>query len=446
MRRFVLILIAALFSSVVLCAQESRQNSRQVSVYFRAGSASIDLLWNGNDRTVPSFMAQLRADLKTPAVKIDEIVVLAYTSPEGKRNVNERLSQQRLDAVESYLRTSVLGLGNVSAFSVGEDWFGLSDYLESHPDIPQAGLIRKTIAQTPVVVRDDAGRAVSSRKKEVMDVLSEQEWNDMKVSVFPALRRVDVFVFYAGMPAEKEPLDKSVREEPQQEPQQEQEPVREPEPERLRYGPGSASTGEEIIEQAVPVVARSYASTAVVGTNVLLNALTIPNISMEFPFGRHWSAGGSVLFPAWPNWQPWWRTDVERFSLAQAILAGAQLSYYFIPWNENDSRVLRGPYVRAFGYGGPYSFERRESKETGVLDQGYYFSTGLSVGAAIPMGAWLRLDVSAGFGPSWTRNTHNVNYDIQGKPIPVDFSTTLRWKAADAQVGVKYIFHKSKKF
>ena len=444
MKRFVLILIVVLFSSVALCAQESRQNSRQVTVYFRAGSASIDMLWNGNDKAVPAFVSQVKADAKSPLINIDEVVVLAYTSPEGKRYVNEEISRKRAAAVEAFLRDAVPGLGPMSVFSIGEDWSGFAAFLKEHTEIPHAERLSRIAERTPLVIRDEDGKAVSSRKKEAMDILTEQEWNDVKVSVFPALRRADVFVFYSEKSAQKEPVKKSVKEEPQQE--QEQEPVREPEPERLRYGPGSASTREEIIEQAVPVVARSYASTAVVGTNVLLNALTIPNISMEFPFERHWSAGGSVLFPAWPNWQPWWRTDVEKFSLAQAILAGAQLSYYFIPWNENDSRVLRGPYVRAFGYGGPYSFERRESKETGVLDQGYYFATGLSVGAAIPLGAWLRLDVSAGFGPSWTRNTHNVNYDIQGKPIPVDFSTTLRWKAADAQVGVKYIFHKSKKF
>lgn len=434
MKRFIILLALVILFPVAVSAQ----GVRQAAVYFRAGDASIDMLWNGNDKAVPDFLSLMNATVKTPSVQVDSVVVLSYTSPEGSRWANDLLSEKRAGAVEAFLRKEVPGIRDVSVRSVGEDWAGFAAFLKDHPEIPQAELIRQLISQTPDVVRDETGRAVSSRKKEVMDVLSEQEWNDMKVSVFPALRRADIFFYYSEKNVQKESVKPSVKEEPQAVAEAQEQ-------EGKKIDIGGVVPEEKVVEQIVPVAARRYASTAVVGTNVLLDALTVPNISLEFPFGRHWSVGGGVLFPAWTNWRPWWRNDVETFSQAQAVLGNVQLSYYFIPWYENDNRVLRGPYIRAFGYGGAYNFEHRTSKEVGIMDQGHYFATGLSVGAAIPLSQWLRLDVSAGFGPSWTLNKHYVNYDIQGKPILIDESTTLKWKSADAQIGVKYIIHKAQK-
>lgn len=454
-RLIILLLLGLALSCASAYAQDAIPGRRQVTIFFRAGNTSVDMLWNGNDKALPEFLSAARADIKNPSVRVDSVLVVSYTSPDGNRSINEALSSERAVKTAAYLSENLPGLGVLRSLSAGEDWPGFASYLTVHPDIPHAKRARDIIERTPDAVKDEYGHVIGSRKQAVMDVFTPREWEDLKVSVFPALRRAEVFLFYSPVaPAPAGPVvpvsprpEVSVKEEPQAE---------EAAGGVSRVAAVAADIAavmpvekEEVVveeeAQAAPDSLRGNASTAVLGTNLLMDALTVPNVALEFPFGRHWSVGGAVYFPSWSNWRPWWSKDAELFSVAQAILGNLQLSYYFIPWEENNNRVLRGPYLRLFGYAGPYTFEHRVSKAEGVLDKGNYFAAGAAAGAAIPLGQWLRLDLSVGFGPSWTVNTHYVNYDIQGQPIPVGQSTTLRWKAADAQVGVKYIFHKSKK-
>lgn len=446
-RLIILLLLGLALSCASAYAQDAIPGRRQVTIFFRAGDSSIDMLWNGNDKTLPEFLSAAKADLEDPSVRVDSLVVFTYTSPEGNRYVNEQLSSERAVKTVSYLLDSLPDIRTLRTVPYGEDWPGFAAYLSAHPEIPRSKRARETIEKTPSTVRDENGQIVGTRKQAVMDIYTPEEWNEMKVSVFPALRRAEVFLFCSSRAAA--PTAQLAPVAPHREVS-----MKDKEPWQGDAGvvvPAVEVVAQEempsvvdVEAQAVPDSLRKSASAAVMGTNLLMDALTIPNVSLEFPFGRHWCVGGAVYFPSWSNWRPWWSKDAELFSVAQAILGNVHVSYYFKSWSEENNRVLRGPYLRMFGYAGPYTFEHRVSKAEGVLDKGNYFVVGLAAGAAVPLGPWWRLDLSVGFGPSWTVNTHHVNYDIQGRPIPVNQTTTLRWKAADAQVGVKYIFHKVK--
>lgn len=427
-------LLLILFATAPEASAQDARPTRKAQIHFRAGSAQIDSAWMNNAKALRDILSPA-GDGETP----DSVVIRAHSSPDGMRYNNEDLAARRAEAVRDYIRKEMPGTPAVKAYPCGEDWQGFSKGLGGHLEPDLARKIRETIATTPLTVRDPEGNTTGSRKQAVMDLLTPEQWEDMKETLFPTLRRADVYIFWTERtPKVKDTTTGATNNEEKEETEQvEPAPVR-TEPEAI---PEVTTPPQDTRAKAAP----AYASTAVLGTNLLLDALTVPNISLEFPFGRHWSAGGAFLFPAWKNWTPWWDKTSQPFSIAQVLLINAQASYYFLPWSGDGSRVMRGPYIRLHTYGGTYTFEHRTSKEKGILDQGNYLAAGLSLGAAIPLGRWLRLDISAGFGPSWTFNKHYVNYNIQGEPILTGSTTALRWKAADAQVGVKYIFHRSTK-
>ena len=47
-----------------------------------------------------------------------------------------------------------------------------------------------------------------------------------------------------------------------------------------------------------------------VRTNLLWDAVSEPNLGVEFPVGEHWSVGGNAALKAWPRWLAWdWDAD-----------------------------------------------------------------------------------------------------------------------------------------
>ena len=414
-----------------LQAQE-KTDSKQVQVYFRTGQSTIDMQWMDNGTTLPDFVTFAKKATEDIMLQVDSIVVSAYTSPEGLRAGNDELTIKRADAIREFLTENIPSMPSIKTYYSGEDWTGFANYLSVHPELPRSERILNIIKETP---------SVGTRKISVMDQLTPAQWEELKITVFPELRRADIILYWTEKAIKKQVIPKESKAEETPEKKKDDSTVLPPPLPEQQNEPEEINI-DDTVTPATVEGPKEYASTAVLGTNVLLDAITVPNISLEFPFGRHWSTGGAFLFPAWKDWTPWWDKAQQMYSIAQVLLANIHLSYYFIPWHEGGSRVLRGPYIRLFGYAGAYTFEHRTSKEEGILDQGNYYATGLSLGAAIPLGKWVRLDLSAGFGPSWTMNNHYLNYNIQGDPILVGKTTTMKWKAADAQVGVKYIFHR----
>lgn len=425
-------LLLMITAAGALQAQE-KTDSKQVQVYFRTGQSTIDMQWMDNGTTLPDFVTFAKKATEDIMLQVDSIVISAYTSPEGLRAGNDELSINRANAIKEFITENIPSMPGIKTYNRGEDWAGFANYLSVHPELPRSEKILNIIKETP---------STGTRKLSVMDQLTPAQWEELKIKVFPELRRADIILYWTEKAIKKQenPKESKAKETPEK---KKDDSTVLPPPLPEQQNKPEAINIDDTVNPAIVEEPKEYASTAVLGTNVLLDAITVPNISMEFPFGRHWSAGVAFLFPAWKNWTPWWDKTSQPFSIAQVLLINAQASYYFLPWSSDGSRVIRGPYIRLHTYGGTYTFEHRTSKEEGILDQGNYLAAGLSLGAAIPLGRWVRLDLSAGFGPSWTFNKHYVNYNIQGEPILTGSTTALRWKAADAQVGVKYIFHKS---
>ena len=421
-----LLLLPLLF--VLAGMQDMKAQTESISVFFRTGQATIDTEWLTNGVELPNFIEQVHKTTQDTMLQVDSVVIRAYTSPEGMRHMNDAISIRRADAIKEFLTRNLPALQNIKSYPAGEDWIGFAEYLSRHPEVPRAKEMKTTIEQVS---------SAEQRKVAVMNLLTPEQWEDLKITAFPELRRTDITLYWTKKAITGNIPDKS--DDKAKAAEKEKEEIKTPQPEQEKEKDYITT---EVIQPQAETTPKEYSPTAVIGTNVLLDVFTVPNLSLEFPFGKHWSVGGAFLFPAWKDWTPWWDKNQKPYSIAQVLLANIQLSYYFIPWREGGSRVLRGPYLRLFGYTGAYTFEHRTSKEEGILDQGNYFATGLSLGAAIPLGKWVRLDFSAGFGPSWTMNSHYINYSITGDPILVGKTTTMKWKAADAQVGVKYIFHK----
>ena len=105
--------------------------------------------------------------------------IVSYTSPEGGKKYNDKLSDKRSDAAEKAWKTVGKGMeaGTPEVQSLGQDWEGFKDAVEKS-NIPDKELILRVLS----MYSDPAVR--ESEIKNISKVYSE-----LKADVFPELRR-----------------------------------------------------------------------------------------------------------------------------------------------------------------------------------------------------------------------------------------------------------------
>lgn len=111
-------------------------------------------------------------------VVVDKIYIEGYASPEGRYDVNERLSRERAIALVEYIKSQTHIPGDLfQVSSVAEDWDGLRALVESSSMSYKSMLL------------DLLDSSVSTeRKKSVMKVMGGGSYNILLTEIFPQLR------------------------------------------------------------------------------------------------------------------------------------------------------------------------------------------------------------------------------------------------------------------
>ena len=131
-----------------------------------------------------------------------------------------------------------------------------------------------------------------------------------------------------------------------------------------------------------------------VRTNLLWDAVSEPNIGLEFSVSDHWSVGGNAGLKSWPRWLAWdWNT--ENPTHWRNFLLAPEVRYYF-------KQIYQGAFVGADAVGTyfnvgkvPTPFHMYPDVEESRL-QGSYWAGGLFAGWSWwPWQHW-RLEVEAG--------------------------------------------------
>lgn len=264
-------LAVGLMSAGSIYAAESHDS---VEVLFRQGRANLDPDFGGNGVRLDSIMQKLRTDSR---LRVKSVRVTGSASPEGSVTINRKLSHRRADAI-----ISALGLDDsIASFNyIGRDWAGLARMVEADEQTPSRGevlsLLREINSSLSAGEPDNAANL-----QRLKSVAGGVPYAYMYSRMFPSLRFSRLCVDY----------------EPQ---------IR---PMIVTAGVPSLKSMEPeicVIDSplSLPEPARDIRKPFYMAlkTNMLYDALAVPNVGVEFYVGRNWSVTGDWTYA-------WWNKD-----------------------------------------------------------------------------------------------------------------------------------------
>ena len=158
-------------------------------------------------------------------------------------------------------------------------------------------------------------------------------------------------------------------------------------------------------------------------SNLLYDALTWTNLSLEVPFS------GNKFSVTYDHQFPWWRWGEGGNKYCNRYLqVGGEFRWWFHPRTKpaTKHRVVRdklaGHFLGVYGMGGKWDFETRRN----ICYQGEFWSTGLSYGYSLPISKRLNLEFTASLGYASIPYRHFIpsdDYEILFR----DPTDTGRW-------------------
>ena len=354
----------------------SIQDSLRTTIYFRPGYSLLELSYRDNAANMKALTQGIQTIKGNPCVQLQHIRILSAASPEGNSALNKRVAKRRGERLRDYLKeTLVLPDSIFTVSSAGEDWQGLASLIAKEKT-PWRNKALQIIRHTPEWVTRN-GKVVDGRKRQLQNLDGGKAWKYMLDNHFYTLRTGAVVVCeIKTLAAESTPsaaeasLEQARLESASQQPAS-QSPSSPPFP---------AIPSQVHPEPQAPPVASYFA----LKSNLLYDALLVPNLSLEASIGSGWTLGAGGMFA-------WWSKDAKH--RYWRIYGGdLEIRKYF--GTLSKSKPLQGHHLGIYGDFLTYDFEfgakGYQSKAT--------YAAGIKYGYSHPIANRLNLDFALGIG------------------------------------------------
>ena len=340
----------------------SIQDSLRTTIYFRPGYSLLELSYRDNAANMKALTQGIQTIKGNPCVQLQHIRILSAASPEGNSALNKRVAKRRGERLRDYLKeTLVLPDSIFTVSSAGEDWQGLASLIAKEKT-PWRNKALQIIRHTPEWVTRN-GKVVDGRKRQLQNLDGGKAWKYMLDNHFYTLRTGAVVVCEVKtLAAESTP---SAAEASLEQARSEQA--------RLE------SASQQSAPQAPP-----GASYFALKSNLLYDALLVPNLSLEASIGSGWTLGAGGMLA-------WWSKDAKH--RYWRIYGGdLEIRKYF--GTLAKSKPLQGHHLGIYGDFLTYDFEfgakGYQSKAT--------YAAGIKYGYSHPIANRLNLDFALGIG------------------------------------------------
>lgn len=354
----------------------SIQDSLRTTIYFRPGYSMLELSYRDNAANMKALTQGIQTIKGNPCVQLQHIRILSAASPEGNSALNKRVAKRRGERLRDYLKeTLVLPDSIFTVSSAGEDWQGLASLIAKEKT-PWRNKALQIIRHTPEWVTRN-GKVVDGRKRQLQNLDGGKAWKYMLDNHFYTLRTGAVVVCEVKtLAAESTP---SAAEASQEQARSEQARL-----ESASQSPSSppfpAIPSQVHPESQAPPVASYFA----LKSNLLYDALLVPNLSLEASIGSGWTLGAGGMLA-------WWSKDAKH--RYWRIYGGdLEIRKYF--GTLSKSKPLQGHHLGIYGDFLTYDFEfgakGYQSKAT--------YAAGIKYGYSHPIANRLNLDFALGIG------------------------------------------------
>ena len=359
----------------------SIQDSLRTTIYFRPGYSLLELSYRDNAANMKALTQGIQTIKGNPCVQLQHIRILSAASPEGNSALNKRVAKRRGERLRNYLKeTLVLPDSIFTVSSAGEDWQGLAALIAKEKT-PWRNKALQIIRHTPEWVTRN-GKVVDGRKRQLQNLDGGKAWKYMLDNHFYTLRTGAVVVCEVKtLAAESTPSAAEARlEQARQEQARPESASQQPASQSPSSPPFPAIPSQVHPESQAPPVASYYA----LKSNLLYDALLIPNLSLEASIGSGWTLGAGGMFA-------WWSKDAKH--RYWRIYGGdLEIRKYF--GTLSKSKPLQGHHLGIYGDFLTYDFEfgakGYQSKAT--------YAAGIKYGYSHPIANRLNLDFALGIG------------------------------------------------
>lgn len=352
--------------------------SLSTKVWFKQSHSEIDTAFRCNgahlERMIAAIDSMRRAD---SVIQITAIRVVGAASPEGSYRFNKELSRRRAESIFRYLSGRLeLDESIVERTGLGRDWAGLQILVAKDGDMPDSARVAAVISTAIEAVDDDDATANDAALQQLRHIDGGKPYRRAYRRDFPDLRYSQIFVDYFSRPA------------PQ---------VIAPAPE-LPDTDHLTAVGEVVtVDYPIADISLPAASCSPfymdLRTNMLYDALALPNIGAEFYLGRGWSVGVNGMYGWWSN------SNRHRYWRAY----GGEINARRWLGQRAAEKPLSGHHLGLYAGVVTYDFEFGHTGYMGgkpggtLLDRCNYYG-GIEYGYSLAVGRRLNIDFSIGIG------------------------------------------------
>lgn len=348
---------------------EAREVRDSVKIYFRQGYSVLDMSIRDNAEVLGRIADSLRWSYTDSLYTLKSVEVVGGASPEGTIPLNRRLSEKRANVLFDYLSQYGILPDSLTTFTfLGRDWGGLLELVEQDGNVPYR-------EETIEFLRDIISRCEGGEKLADNNVgrlsrfMGGAPYRYMYRELFPEIRASRVYLTYDKT---RNPIYLPLAQAPVV----------------LLDTPPGAGVGRTV--EPVPYRRPFYMA---LKTNMLYDALLVPNASVEFYLGKNWSISGGWM-------HGWWKSDPAHWYWR---MYGGDLSLRRWFGRRAGQKPLSGHHIGIYGSAFTYDFENGGrgylgGQPGGTLLDRANFSAGIEYGYSLPVARRLNLDFTVGLG------------------------------------------------
>lgn len=348
---------------------EAREVRDSVKIYFRQGYSVLDMSIRDNAEVLGRIADSLRWSYTDSLYTLKSVEVVGGASPEGTIPLNRRLSEKRANVLFDYLSQYGILPDSLTTFTfLGRDWGGLLELVEQDGNVPYR---EETIEfLRDIISRCEGGeRLADNNVGRLSRFMGGAPYRYMYRELFPEIRASRVYLTYDKT---RNPIYLPFAEAP----------------DVILPPPSEAGIGRSV--EARPLQKPFYIA---LKTNMLYDALLVPNASVELYLGKNWSISGGWM-------HGWWKSDPAHWYWR---MYGGDLSLRRWFGRRAGQKPLTGHHIGIYGSAFTYDFENGGrgylgGQPGGTLLDRANFSAGIEYGYSLPVARRLNLDFTVGLG------------------------------------------------
>ena len=340
--------------------QHERKDSAVVesfSIYYECDSTTVNPDYLSNKAHISRILHYVK---NSP--RIDSITIYSWSSPEGREEYNLSLSKERARAAKRFLLSHSpdslkLNSDKIKLSPVAENWSGLIAAVKEHYDRPNKEKILRLMHDYKV--------SSDVRKWKIKCLDQGQSWRYLIDNYMPPLRAASWICVWGEIlePLQEYPVPVYLIPAPE---------------------PGPAMPEEENMRRRGVFAFK---------TNLLYDALLVPNLGIEFYLGKNVSLAANWMYA-------WWKNDPAHWYW-RAYGGDIGLRFWF--GKKAKERRFAGHHLGFYGQVVTYDIALGSRGQIGGVPGGAIwdrtnFGGGLEYGYSVPVAKRLNLDFSIGVG------------------------------------------------